>query len=59
MDACLKFTTTTMFYFYHSKNPSIIMKNVCNSLSYILEKNLLVNKFKKKQMPYEKKISIF
>ena len=48
--ACLK-VTIAMFCFCHLKNPLNTMKTLIPSL-YILEKNLLVNKYKK-QMCYK------
>ena len=48
-EACLK-VITAMFYFWHSKNSSNIMKNIFNSISiYLWEKNSLLIKYKKQQ----------
>ena len=48
-----------MFYFYHSKNLSNIMKNIFNSISiYFFLKKFLVKKYKK-QMFYKENKSLF
>ena len=47
-----------MFYFCPSKNPSHVMENNLISSLYILEKNFLVNKYKK-QTCYKKNKSLF
>ena len=56
IEACLH-VAIAMLYFCHSKNPSIIMKNVFNSIS-TLKKNLIVSKYRK-QMCYKKNESVF
>ena len=47
-----------MFYFYHSKNLSNVMKNIFNSI-FIYEKNLFVNKYEKQICYKEKKYLFF
>ena len=45
IETCLN-VTIVMFYFYHSKNPSNIMKNVSNSIStYSWKNTFLVKKY--------------
>ena len=38
IEVCLK-VAIAMFYFCHSKNPSIIMKNVFNSISILTKES--------------------
>ena len=49
IEACLK-VTIAIFYFYHSKNPSNIMKNIVINISspYILEKDSLSTNIRNK-----------
>ena len=48
IEACLK-VTIAMIYFFHSKNPSNIMKNIFNCISlHILEKKSLLTNIKNK-----------
>ena len=46
IEACLK-VTIAMIYFFHSKNPSNIMKNIFNCISTYSWKKIIVNKYKK------------
>ena len=57
IETCLEVTTAT-FYFYPSKNPSDVMKNIFNAISiYSWKKKIFFNKYKK-QTCYKEKISL-
>ena len=57
IETCLKVTIAT-FYFYPSKNPSDVMKNIFNAISiYSWKKKIFFNKYKK-QTCYKEKISL-